>query len=270
MLGRSLLLALLCWRICRAADYRVEANVRYSRYAETVLDIFQPRSPALKDRPAAIVIHGGGWVSGAKEDVVQVLCAPLVERGFVVANVDYRLAAAAPAPAAVNDIFEAAAWLAQRSAGYRIDPKRIITIGHSAGGELALMAALAPESAGFGPATKIAAVVNISGVADVAGQIERDYVATWLGAAADRMDLARRLSPLTYVRKGAPPVLTIHGDADASVPYEQAVRLTSALKQAGSDAELITVKGAGHEFGRDQVNWLWPQIFKWLKKRKIE
>jgi acetyl esterase/lipase len=251
--------------MCRAADYRVEANVRYSRYAETVLDILQPRSPALKDRPAAIVIHGGGWVSGAKEDVVQSLCLPLVERGFVVANVDYRLAAVAPAPAAVNDVFEAAAWLVQRAVEYRIDPKRIIAIGHSAGGELALMTALAPESAGFGPAIKIAAVVNISGVTDIASQIERDYVATWLGQAPDRLDLARRLSPITYVRKSAPPVLTIHGDADASVPYDQAVRLTSTLKQAGSDAELITVKGGGHDVAPP-----WPQIFKWLKKRKIE
>jgi dipeptidyl aminopeptidase/acylaminoacyl peptidase len=83
------------------------------------------------------------------------------------------------------------------------------------------------------------------------------------------MDLAKKLSPLTYVRKGLPPVLSIHGDADTVVPYEQSVRLTKELKASGVQAELITVSGGQHGFQPEEMSKLWPQIFRWLKKHKI-
>jgi dipeptidyl aminopeptidase/acylaminoacyl peptidase len=53
------------------------------------------------------------------------------------------------------------------------------------------------------------------------------------------------------------------------VPYDQSVRLAKALKAAGDDAELITVPGGKHGFSPEDMNKLWPQIFKWLKKHKI-
>ena len=74
---------------------------------------------------------------------------------------------------------------------------------------------------------------------------------------------------MTYVRKGLPPVLTLHGDADQSVPYGQGVNLTNALKQAGNKAELITVPGGKHGLNPEQMAELWPQIFKFLKKNKV-
>src|SRR5947209_10838674 len=82
------------------ADFPIDANIHYDRYPQTVLDVMQPRDPALKDRPGVIVIHGGGWVNGNKESMVERFCVPFLEHGFVVANVEYRLAAAAIAPAA--------------------------------------------------------------------------------------------------------------------------------------------------------------------------
>ena len=62
----------------------------------------------------------------------------------------------------------------------------------------------------------------------------------------NREEIAKRVSPLTYVRQGLPPVLTIHGDADPTVPYTQAVRLRQALDQAGVSTELVTVPGGKH------------------------
>jgi acetyl esterase/lipase len=259
--------------ISPAADYRIEANIRYSLHPETVLDIVQSRAPALKNRPAVIVIHGGGWVEGAKESMLETFCVPCVDRGFVVANVEYRLAQAAPAPAAVNDVLEAAHWLSDRAADYKIDANQIIVAGNSAGGHLAMMLAMAPESAGLGPSTKIAAVINFYGISDVeeqlAGPHAQRYALEWIPELPGRMDLAKKLSPLTYVRKGLPPVLSIHGDADPVVPYEQSARLTKALKASGDQAELITVPGGEHGFAPEEMEKLWPQIFKWLKKHKI-
>jgi acetyl esterase/lipase len=258
-----------------AADYRMEANIRYDQYPETVLDIVQARAPALKNRPGIIVIHGDGWVQGDKERMLETFCAPFAAHGFVVANVEYRLAKAATAPAAVNDVLKAARWFRDHAADYKVDPNQILVTGGSAGGHLALMVGMLPESAGFGASIKIAGIIDFYGIADVPDQLEgpnqRQYAVTWVPEQPDRMDLARRLSPITYVRKGLPPVLALHGDADETVPYDQSVRLIKALKAAGDDAELITVPGGKHGFGNqhESMDKVLPQVFKWLKKHKV-
>ena len=76
----------------------------------------------------------------------------------------------------------------------------------------------------------------------------KPYAVTWLGSAPDRDQIAKRVSPLTYVRRGLPPVLTIHGDADPTVPYTQSVRLHKALADAGVANELMTMPGGKHGF----------------------
>jgi acetyl esterase/lipase len=271
---RSFLPALLAAAPLFAADYQIQGNIHYDQYPQTVLDILQPQAPALTTRPGVIAIHGGGWVQGDKEQVIERLCLPYIQKGFVVANVEYRLAAVASAPAALNDVLKAAQWLRDHAAEYKVDEKKIIVTGASAGGHLALMTGMLPSSAGFGPEIKVAAIVNFYGIADVADQIQgpnqRDYAVTWIPGQPDHMDLAKRLSPLTYIRKELPPVLTIHGDADPIVPYDQAVRLTNDLKQAHDDATLITIPGGKHGFPPEQMNEIYPKIFAWLKKHKIQ
>jgi len=264
---RQLALLLASAIFARGADYQIDANIRYSKYAETVLDVLQSPAPALKNRPGVIVIHGGAWVEGTKEQMVEPFCVPLVKQDFVVANVDYRLANAAPAPAAVNDVLEAARWFRDHAERYKVDPNQILVLGASAGGHLALLTAMAPASADLGPAIKIAGVIDFFGVADLADVLRAPN--PWIPDQPGRLDLIRRLSPMTYVRKGVPPMLIIHGDADPMVPYDQSVRLTKALKAAGDNAELVTVTGGKHGFTPEEMSKLWPQIFKWLKRHKI-
>jgi acetyl esterase/lipase len=262
-------LAPLSW----TAEFPTERNIRYSPYPETVLDVMQPRDPALKDRPGVIVIHGGGWVYGDKESMVDTYCVPFLEHGFVVANVEYRLAKIATAPAAITDVLNAAKWFSDHASQYKVDPKKIVVMGNSAGGHLALMAGMAPADTDLGPVTKLAAVVNFFGITDVGDQLggahRQDYAVAWVPEQNGRLDIARHVSPMTYVRKDVPPILTLHGDADPVVPYEHAVMLTNALKKVGAKAELITVGGGGHGFSPAQMNELWPQIFKFLKKQKM-
>ncbi len=270
----STLLWLGCCPASPAPDYQIEANIHYDHYQQTILDIVQPRAPSLADRPGVIVIHGGGWVQGTKEEMLEEYCLPFVRRGMVVANVEYRLANAAPAPAAVNDVLKAAQWFQDHAAQYKVDRKRILAIGNSAGGHLALMTAMTPASANLGPSIKIAAVIDFFGVADVADQLapgpgQRPYAVAWIPDQPNRMELARSLSPITYVRKGLPPILVLHGDADPTVPYEQSAALVKALKGAGDDAELITVPDGRHGFTPAEMEQLWLRIFRWLKKHKI-
>ncbi len=259
--------------LAHAADYQVQGNIRYDRRAETVLDIVQARAPALGNRPGVIVIHGGGWVEGDKESMLERFCVPFVEHNFVVANVEYRLAKSAPAPAAVQDVLAAAKWFRDHAAEYRVDPARIVVTGESAGGHLALMTGMLPASTTLGPVIKIAGVIDFYGIADVADQLSgpqpRPYAVAWIPEQSGRMELAKQLSPMTYVRKGVPPVLALHGDADPVVPYAQSVTLVQALKAAGDQAELITVHTDKHLFTQEELSKVWPQVFKWVKKQKI-
>jgi acetyl esterase/lipase len=251
----------------------VEANIPYDEYKETVLDILQPKAASEMKRPGVLVIHGGGWVGGAKERMVERYCLPYLEKGFVVANVEYRLAKAALAPAAVTDVLNAAAWFRKNAKKYNVNRKRIVVTGGSAGGHLALMVAMTSKGARFGPTGKVAAVVNVYGITDVADQLHgpnmRKYAVTWLPEQQGRMDLARRLSPMTYVRKDLPPILTIHGDADQTVPYEHGFNLTKALRDVGVDAQMISVPNGKHGFTKEEWAGLLPQIFTFLQRHGI-
>jgi uncharacterized protein (TIGR02246 family) len=251
----------------------LEANLAYDRFPDTRLDILYPKAPSTGKRPGVIMFHGGGWIRSTKETMLTAFCLPFLERGFVVANVEYRVATAALAPAAVNDALTAAKWFFDRAAKYNVDPARIVVTGASAGGHLALMVGMTPASAGLGPAIPIAAIVNGYGVTDVAdlldGPHRQSFAVQWLPEQDGRLDLARRLSPLTYVRQGLPPTLTVQGENDRTVPHEQGVRLTAALKQAGVDAEMMTVAGAGHGFAKEQWPAVHARIFDFLARRGI-
>jgi acetyl esterase/lipase len=251
----------------------LEANIPYDKYKETVLDILQPKEPSKEKRPGVIIIHGGGWVNGTKEQRVEYAALKYVAHGFVVANVEYRLAKAATAPAAVTDVLHAAQWFHKNAGKYHVDTNRIVVTGDSAGGHLALMVAMTPRSARLGPPAKVAAVVNFYGITDVADQLEgphmQKYAVTWVPEQEGRRELAKRVSPMTYVRKDLPPILTLHGDVDKTVPYEQGANLTRELTKVGASARLITVSGAGHGFPQATLDDQFEHIFAFLKEKGI-
>src|SRR6185503_589158 len=150
--------------------------------------------------PGVLVIHGGGWTGGTKEAQAVSYCMRYVEKGFVCANVEYRLAKAATAPAAVTDVLNAAQWFEENAKKYRVDTRRIVVTGESAGGHLALMVGMTPKSAKLGPTAKIAAVVNFYGITDVADQLGgphmQDNAVTWLPEQQGRLEMASRVSPM--------------------------------------------------------------------------
>lgn len=236
--------------------YRITPNITYhtaSNY-EAKLDVYQPvgvEGPL----PTVIFIHGGGWVGGTKEGYF-FNTLPYIEMGWAVVNVEYRLARVALAPAAVEDCRCALRWVIRNAKEYGFDPARIVVTGTSAGGHLSLMTGLLTPEAGldrqcFGPEPlRVAAVVNFYGITDVndllEGSNQKAYAVQWLGSLPNRDEVARRVSPLTWVRPGLPPVLTIHGDADPTVPYAHATRLRDALTGAGIPNQLLTIPGGRH------------------------
>ena len=260
--------------------YRAIPNITYltANNYEAKLDLYQARGQA---GPQATVLyfHGGGWTAGSKESSILTLL-PYFEMGFNVVNVEYRLARVSLAPAAVEDCLCALRWVIHNAKEYNIDTSRIVVTGNSAGGHLALTTGMIPPSAGLdrqcpGPEElKVAAIVNWYGITDVADLLDgpnmKVYAVTWLGSRENRKEIAGRVSPLTYVRPGLPPVLSIQGDADPTVPYNHSVRLHAALEKAGVPNQLITVPGGLHgNFKPEEYPHLYAEIRDFLAKHNL-
>lgn len=229
--------------------------------------------------PTLVYIHGGGWIFGTKESsVLQFL--PFLERGWTVVNVEYRMASAALAPAAVEDTRCALRWVFRNAQQWRFDTSKIVLTGHSAGGHLSLITAMLPENTGLdnqcygNEKLNVAAVINWFGITDVNDIIKgpnlKNYGAMWMGSQPNAEEIARRVSPLTYVRAGLPAILTIHGDKDDVVPYTHATRLHEALDKVKSPNQLLTIKGGGHG-GFTQAEYVssYDAIWTFLRSQKI-
>ena len=157
---------------------------------------------------------------------------------------------------------------------------KIVVSGESVGAHLALTTGMIPASAGLDAQCpgrenlKVAAIINWSGIADVSELLEGPHVSrsavAWLGSSPNRKETAERVSPLRNVRSGLPPVLTIHGDADPTIPYTQATRLRDALTKAGVRNELLTVPGGGHiDFPREEMLRIHSRIREFLRSSNL-
>jgi acetyl esterase/lipase len=245
---------------------------------ESRLDLYVPRG-ATAPTPVLMYFHGGFWVRGSK-DASMLNVLPYLEMGWAVVNVGYRLGRVSLAPAAVEDARCALRWVYRNAQQYRLDTSRIVTTGHSAGGHLSLMTGMLTPEAGLddrcpGPEQpSVAAIIDWYGPTDVADQLEgphrQNAVVEWFGGLPDRLEVARRVSPLEYVRADLPPILTIHGDADVTVPYDHAVRLHRALEAAGAEHELHTVPGGAHGgFTYEQTVEIFETIQRFLREHGI-
>lgn len=272
----------LRWATASAYEARIFPNITYGVTAghELKLDVLTA-GPKTESRPTLIYIHGGGWAGGTKEEYAW-FTLPFIASGMNVVNVEYRVSSVSLAPAAVEDCRCALRWVFRHAQEYGFDTRKLVLDGHSAGGHLSLMTGMLNASAGFDnncpgkEDLRVAAIINYFGITDVPdvleGKNQQDWAVAWFGSLPDRMELAKRLSPLTYVRTGLPPIITIHGTKDALVPYQEAVRLHEALDRAGAPNELVTIPGGGHgsQFWNREDNWkAQSAIFGFLEKHGI-
>jgi acetyl esterase/lipase len=261
---------------------RTIPNVTYVKAngIEEKLDVYAIRGQA--PSPVVIFIHGGGWVQGTKEGSA-LSALPFIGMGYSVVNVEYRLANVSLAPAAIEDCRCALKWVIAhaKEQQYNFDASRIVIAGASAGGHLALTTGMLRPSDGFDRMCytmddpKIAAIVDFFGIADLPDMLEGPnkkpfpenwpYTTQWIGNQPNRMEIAKAASPMTYVRAGLPPTISIHGDKDPLVPYEHSVKLQEALKKAGVPGELVTIPGGGHgNFSTAEWQRAFAEIEKFL------
>jgi acetyl esterase/lipase len=245
------------WTVETFVDYGfIEPNITYLTVdgVELKLDVYRPKNLGERTVPTVVFFHGGGWRRGTKESYsLRVL--PWMELGWNVVNVEYRMSPTATAPAAIEDARCAVRWVFENAARFNFDKSSVIVSGQSAGGHLALMAGMA-DSGRFdsncpGDPFKVAAVVNWYGIGDVFdlldGKNKMEFAREWVGESrlGDRAFIDA-LSPLTYIRPGLPPIISIHGDADSTVPYDHSVRLHKRLSEVGVSNLLHTVKDGDH------------------------
>ena len=277
------------WAVTAGNHFSIRPNITYLEADgyKSKLDLFLPLDTSTPV-PVLLYFHGGGWVGGSKETSAMRLL-PYLEKGWAVVNVEYRMARNALAPAAVEDCRCALRWVKQNAEELGLDADRIVVTGSSAGGHLSLTTGMLPASAGFDrlcptvdpdgigrvatydEEMDVAAIVNWYGITDVgdllAGGNAKTYAVHWMGSKSDRFELAERVSPLTYVRPGLPPVLTLHGNADSIVPYQHALRLHEGLTEAGVENRLHTIEGGGHGgFSDDEMLAAFDVIWQFLEK----
>jgi acetyl esterase/lipase len=269
------------WAAHAQNQYAVQANVTYltaSGY-ESKLDIYRRRD-VQTPQPTLVFYHGGGWIGGTKEASLM----PWFEMGWNVVNVEYRMARVAEAPAAVEDAICALRYIVNNAKANNIDVDKIVVSGESAGGHLALAVGMTPSTVGFASicagggfrgnetnVPKVAAIINWYGITDVndllAGPNARSYAVQWVGSGRNRDEVAKGVSPITYVRAGLPPILSIQGDADPVVPYSQNTRLRDGLTKAGTPNELFTIPGGGHgNFKPEERSKAYAKIREFLAK----
>jgi len=261
------------------AGFTAQLNVVYTRVNgwEGKADLYLPPKTAAPT-PVIINIHGGGWNHGKKEE--QGGFATYFKAGFAVANMEYRLTGQATAPAAIEDTRCMLIYLIRNAKELNIDVKKIVIMGGSAGGHLALMGGLLGNDHRFDthcPGVeniKVAAIIDKYGITDVwdwgyGPKISSKSATNWLGDKAKDQAFAKSVSPINYVTKNSPPVFIVHGDADPTVPYQQSVDLHKKLMEAGVKTEFITVPGGLHgKFDKEKNSEINKAILKFIAELK--
>lgn len=231
--------------------YKAQIDVVYTQVDgwDGRMDLYtNPNSE--KPTPIVINIHGGGWNHGVKES--QTGYGSFFKNGYAVANVEYRLVDVAPAPAAIQDVRCALIYVYKHAKELNVDTGKIVVMGGSSGGHLALMAGLLANDKRFDAncpyegEIKVAAIIDKYGVTDLVPLSHWKSAKRWLGDGFEDTEFTKSVSPLYYVIPNSPPVIIVHGDNDPTVPYEQSVALHNKLLEYDVKTDFLTIKGGKH------------------------
>ncbi len=238
------------------------------------LDLYLPASDGSTAAPVVVLIHGGAFAMG-DSGMEAGLAQALVQQGFAVAAVNYRLSGEALYPAGAQDVKAAVRWLRANAAQYGLDPAKFAAWGQSAGGWMANMLGVTGDQATifdddslgnpdqsdvvqavvswYGPVDFATMDEQAADVTACAGQSQAHGTADspesqWLGEAVDSSDQAASTDLTSYLptASAVPAFSLAHGDADCNVPAGQSQQLKDALDTAGATSTLTILPGARH------------------------
>lgn len=220
----------------------------YKTVGEQKLEIWiwKPQGWKAEDkRPAMVFYHGGGWRGGAPTAFAR-QSEQLAARGMVALSVQYRLTSqtGVQVPDCVKDARSAFRWVRAQAGELGIDPDRIAAGGGSAGGHLAATLVTLDEindpTDDLSVSLKPAALVLFNPALVLEGPRAESRV-------ADPAEL-RAISPYSHVKKGHPPTLILHGEADTTVPIASARLYAAKVVELGGKCEVVGYEGAPHSF----------------------
>jgi acetyl esterase/lipase len=250
---------------------------RYGSHRDQFGELTLPERPASAGSlPVVVLIHGGFWRARYRLSLQHPLTADLAAKGWAVWNLEYRRLgwrSRGGWPATLEDVAAGIDELGRLDRP--LDLARVVAIGHSAGGQLALWAASRsgqPAGApGAEPAVRLAGVAGQAAVTDLreahrlglGSGVVRRFAGGPPGKVPQRYGLA---SPIERLPLGRPQLL-VHGDADDTVPVEIARRYARRAAEAGDDCELVVVPGCGHFEHLDPSTTAWAAVTDWLGRR---
>jgi len=224
------------------------------------LDLYRP--PTKQACPVIVWIHGGAWRAGSKNSVP---IRNLVEHGFAIASVDYRLSPVARFPAQAHDIKAAIRFLRANAAEYKLGTRKIVIAGASAGGHLAALVGVTngvSELEGgvgqhLGESSAVQGIVSFYGASNLQTILSQSTphglsvripaLDLFLGGQPEaEPERARLASPVVHVDETDPPLLLIHGDQDPQMPINQSHELHARYKSFGLPVQFEVVHGAAH------------------------
>ena len=222
-------------------------NVSYGADPEQTMDVYLPAGRSDEDTPVIILLHGGFWMAGSKEDMNVVV--PEIKQRFpdhAIVNINYRLATNVdPAyPKQINDIDAVMNEL--KSGNYHVSDDYAL-IGFSAGAHLSMLYGYA-----FNTENDVKAVCNIVGPADFTDPAYADfemydYLALYVtGSSAPSAEMIEAVNPVAHITAQAPPTISFYGGMDPLIPPSQGPRLTDALDAAGVYNEYNFYPNGGH------------------------
>jgi acetyl esterase/lipase len=237
---------------------------RYGSHFHQFGDLILPQSEGVA--PVAVVLHAGWWREEYGLDIADELARDLARRGWAAWNVEYRRVGEFSGggwPETFEDV--AAAVDALATLGAPLDLHRVVAVGQSAGGTLALWAAGRRD-----PAVALAGAVSQAGVTDLReadrlGLGDGAVAALMGGGAGDVPERYAAASPIERLPLGVPQLL-VHGDADDRIPVDQAARYAEAARAAGDDAELVVRPGEDHFVHLDPAGAAWATVVQWLRR----
>jgi acetyl esterase/lipase len=239
---------------------------RYGPDPAQTADLLVPAGPG--PHPVVVLVHGGFWRARYGRDLMTPLAADLEAAGWASWNVEYRRLGQAGGgwPGTFADVAAAVDHLAGLAGPHALDLARVVTVGHSAGGHLALWLACRPGlpagAPGAGPVVRVAAAVAQAGVVDlVAGcDLSAGAAVDLLGGRPDEVpDRYALASPCARVPLGVPQLL-VHGLDDDTVPVELSRRHAAAARAAGDDVELVELPAVGHMDVIDPAGPAWAAV----------
>ncbi|EGQ9977495.1 alpha/beta hydrolase fold domain-containing protein [Vibrio parahaemolyticus] len=251
--------------VCLAGEFNVEKDILFKTVGEREikLDLYTPSVESNTQYPLLVWVHGGAWKRGSKDAIPEknpLLLQSVLNEGYALASVDYRLSGEASFPQPVQDINDALNYLYDNAEKLGIKADNLVIMGRSAGGHLAGFIGAtnsAYDQVDFyePPKYKVSAVVSFFGPTDLlelsnkGGKktSKKSSVSRFLGDVPNNIPkLAKKASTTSYVNENTPPYIQLHGTLDKRVPLSQSEILKAKLDEHGVTNQLFIEEGVGH------------------------